>query len=158
MAAMVGEILLLDTNILLIATDRSRQLHRLAVRLFEEADIRGIHLAANGQVMREYLAVSTRPVEANGLGLGVAAAVANLGEFLKVVSLFDETESVALRLRRLVAVHGIRGKRVHDAGIVATMLAHRINFLVTQNGDDFAPFDEIDVLALEDVLSRTKPE
>lgn len=158
MAAMVGEILFLDTNILLIATDRSRQLHRLAVRLLEEADVRGIHLAANGQVMREYLAVSTRPVEANGLGLGVDAAVANLGEFLKVVSLFDETESVALRLCQLVATHAVRGRRVHDAGIVATMLAHRINFLVTQNGDDFALFKEIDVIALEDVLSRTKPD
>lgn len=157
MATMVGKILFLDTNILLIATDRSRPLHRLAIQLFEEADIRGFHLAANGQVMREYLAVSTRPVKANGLGLDVAAAVANLGEFLKVVSLLDETESVASRLRQLVATHAVRGKRVHDAGIVATMLAHQISDLVTQNFDDFAPFGEIDVITLEDVLSSAKP-
>ena len=158
MAKMVGEVLFLHTNILLTATERSRPLHRSAIRLLEEADIRGFHLAANGQVMREYLAVSTRPVEANGLGLGVAEAVANLGEFLKVVTLFDETESVALCLLRLVAAHGVRGKRVHDAGIVATMLVHKIDGLVTQNGDDFAAFDEIEVIDLEDALSSIKPE
>ena len=158
MAKMVGEVLFLDTNILLTATDRSRPLHRSAIRLLEEAEIRGIHLAANGQVMREYLAVSTRPVEANGLGLGVSEAVANLGEFQRVVALFDETESVALQLRRLVANHGVRGRRVHDAGIVATMLVHKIDVLITQNDDDFAAFDEIDVVSLETALSRTKPD
>ena len=53
MATMVGEILFLDTNILLIATDGSHSLHRQAIELFEEANTRGFHLAANGQVLRE---------------------------------------------------------------------------------------------------------
>ena len=35
------------------------------------------------------------------------------------------------------------------------MLAHNVSFLVTENGDDSAPFDEIDIRAFEDVLSRT---
>ena len=53
--------------------------------------------------MREYLDVSTRPVEANDLGLGLAAAVKNLSEFLRVASLSGGRESVALRLRQIVA-------------------------------------------------------
>ena len=125
--------------------------------MFEEANPRGFHLAANGQVLREYLAVATRPIESNGLGLGVAAAVANLEQFLKFLSVFEETESVALQLRQLVLTYAIRGKRVHDAGIVATMLAHKVGVLVGQDGDDFARFEEIGVVSLEDVLSRTKP-
>ena len=158
MATMVGEILFLDTNVLLIATDRSRPLHRQAIELFEEANTRGFHLAANGQVLREYLAVATRPIESNGLGLGVAAAVANLEQFLKFLSVFEETESVALQLRQLVLTYAIRGKRVHDAGIVATMLAHKVRTLVSQDGDDFVRFEEIEVVSLEDVLSQTNPQ
>ncbi len=157
MATMVGEILFPDTSVLLIATDRSRPLHRQAIGLFEEAGTRGFHLATNGQVLREYLAVSTRPVESNGLGLGVSAAVANLEQFLQFLSVFEETESVAVELRRLVKAHAIRGQRVHDAGIVATMLAHKIRVLVSQNWDDFARFEGIEVVSLENALSRTKP-
>ena len=102
MATMVGELPFLDTNIQLIATDRSRPLQRQAIELLEEANTRGFHLAANGQALREYLAVATRPIESNGLDLGVAAAVANLEQFLKFLSVFEETESVALQLRHLV--------------------------------------------------------
>ena len=157
METMVGEILFLDTNILLIATDGSHSLHRQAIELCEEANTRRFHLAANGQVRREYLAVSTRPIESNGLGLGVAAAVANLEQFLKFLIVFEETESVALQLRQLVLTYAIRGKRVHDAGIVATMLAHKVRVLVSRDGDDFVRSEEIEVVSLEDVLSRTKP-
>lgn len=101
--------------------------------------------------------MSTRPIESNGLGLGVAAAVANLEQFLKFLIVFEETESVALQLRQLVLTFAIRGKRVHDAGIVATMLAHIVRVLVNRDGDDFVRSEEIEVVSLEDVLSRTKP-
>ena len=156
MAAAVGEILFLDTNILVTATDTLRPWHEEAQRLLAEADRRGYHLAASGQVLREYLAVSTRPAESNGLGLSISDAVANVDQFLGFVKLFDETESVARQLRKLVMTSGVRGNRIHDANIAATMMVHHIRVLITQNCDDFAGFDEIEALPLDSVVQNSR--
>ena len=156
MAVTVGEILFLDTNVLLTATDTLRPLHEEAQRLLVEAGPRGYPLAASGQVLREYLAVSTRPAETNGLDLPVLDAVANIDRFLRFVILFDETESVALRLRELVMKSGIRGNRIHDANIAATMMVHHIRILVTQNCGDFVPFDEIEALPLDRIVLNSR--
>ena len=151
MDAMVGEILFVDTNVLLTATDVLRPLHLEAQRIFSKASQQGFHLAVSGQILREYLAVATRPVEANGLGLTVPDAVENVEQFLQFANLFEETEEVALRLRELAKNLDVRGPRLHDANIVATMLVHRIPVLVTQNSKDFIGFGGIKTLAIDDI-------
>ena len=120
--------------------------------MLTEAALRGYHLAASGQVLREGLAISTRPVESRGLGHSFPDVVKNIDQFLRFVTLFDETESVALRLRKLVLTRTVRGNRIHDANIAATMMVHHIRVLVTQNLDDFAPFDEIQALPPDRVV------
>ena len=139
-----------DTNVLLTATDESRLQHQDAGRLLNKSGHRGLHLAASGQILREYLVVATRPLETNGLGLQVRDATANVTEFLRCIHLYDETEEVARRLRQLGLSYGLRGKRLHDANIVDTMSIHGIRTLVTQNPDDFAPFDEVDLVTVAD--------
>ena len=151
MDAMVGEILFVDTNVLLTATDVLRPSHLEAQRIFSKANQQGFHLALSGQILREYLAVATRPVEANGLGLTVPDAVENVEQFLEFANLFEETEEVALRLRELAKNLDVRGPRLHDANIVATMLVHRIPVLVTQNSKDFIGFGGIKTLAIDDI-------
>lgn len=153
MARMAGEILFVDTNVLLSATDTLRQRHRDACRLFAESASWGIHLAASGQILREYLAVATRPADANGLGLQVGEATANVRQFLRFIHLYDETRAVAARLCELGLSRGLRGKRFHDANIVATMATHGIRALVTEDADHFATFDEIETVALADVAA-----
>ena len=148
MAPMAGEVAFVDTNVLLAATDESRPHHGDARRLLTESGERGIHLAASGQVLREYLVVATRPVEANGLGLNVRDATANLNQFLHYLHLYDETEAVARRLRQLALSYNLHGKRLHDANLVATMCTHGIRALVTENGGDFDPFEEIDAVEI----------
>ncbi len=148
MAPTVGEILFVDTNILLTATDERRSGHRDAQRLFNESRERGYHLGASGQILREYLVVATRPVSMNGLGLDTADAVANINELRRYVRCFEENEEVSHRLRKLAIAHGISGRRLHDANIAATMLAHGIERVVTRNAADFASFDGIEVVDL----------
>ena len=148
MAPMAGEVAFVDTNVLLAATDESRPHHGDARRLLTESGERGIHLAASGQVLREYLVVATRPVKANGLGLDPGDAVANVNEFLRYLHLYAESEAVARRLRQLALSYNLRGKRLHDANLVATMGTHGIRALVTENGGDFDPFEEIDVVEI----------
>lgn len=151
MDAMVGEILFVDTNVLLTATDVLRPSHLEAQRIFSKASQQGFHLAVSGQILREYLAVATRPVEANGLALTVPDAVENVEQFLQFANFFEETEEVALRLRDLAKNLDVRGPRLHDANIVATMLVHRIPVLVTQNSKDFIGFGGIKTLAIDDI-------
>ncbi|MDE2893181.1 MAG: type II toxin-antitoxin system VapC family toxin [Chloroflexota bacterium] len=148
MAPTVGEMVFVDTNVLVSATDESRLQHREAYGLIAESGPRGLHLAASGQILREYLVVATRPTEVNGLGLTVVDATANLHQFLRHIHTYEETEAVAKRLRDLGISLGLRGKRFHDANIVATMVAHGIHTLVTDNGDDFTAFDEIETVTV----------
>ena len=117
MAPTAGEILFIDTNVLLTATDELRSQHREAQRLITESGPHGLHLAASGQILREYLVVATRPREANGLGLQVRDAIANVNEFLRHLHLYEENEEVSRRLRGLAATHGLHGRRLHDANI-----------------------------------------
>jgi predicted nucleic acid-binding protein len=89
--------------------------------------------------------VATRPTEANGLGLDLAKALANVEEFSRCVGLLEETAEVSRELRLLLGRHVISGKRIHDAHIVATMLVHGLKQLATDNVTDFEVFPEIRV-------------
>ena len=106
---MAGNLLFVDTNVLLTATDESRALHSRAVQLLAGSVRQDLSLVASGQVVREYLVVATRPIERNGLGLSVLDAEANVNEFLRRLELYDETEEVSLRLRQLAITHSLRG-------------------------------------------------
>ena len=153
MAWTPDEALFVDTNVLVTATDESRLNHDETRQLLGRAGNHGLDLAASGQVVREYLVVATRPHETNGLGLQPQDAATNVSEFLGCMRLCDETATVAQRLRQLALAHGLRGKRLHDANIVATMSVHGIRHVVTQNPNDFAPFHEIELVTVADVLT-----
>ena len=66
--------------------------------------------------------------------------------------MYSETEEVSERLRQLALAHDLHGRHLHDANIVATMEAHGIRALITQNGDDFAPFVDIAILSITDAV------
>ena len=153
MALTGDDTLFVDTNVLLTATDELRPFHREAAQLLAAPAGHHRHLAVNGQVLREYLAVATRPADVNGLGLGVRDAIDNVSEFLRWLDLYDETAEVSRRLRELVLTHGLRGRRIHDANIVATMLPYDIRSLVTGNAGDFAPFEDVSILAITDAAA-----
>jgi len=91
------------------------------------------------QVIREYLAVATRPIAANGLGMTTTAALENIWEFRVHVRLLPEEKPILPTFLRLVEAVPCAGKRIHDAHIVATAIVHRIGAIVSLNGDDLAP-------------------
>ncbi len=49
----------------------------------------------------------------------------------------EDGPDVAQQLHALLAVGDTRGKQIHDANIVATMLAHGIRTLLTDSVADF---------------------
>jgi predicted nucleic acid-binding protein len=131
---------MLDTNVFLAATDEGRAEHDQALAIINEWPYQGTTLYASGQIMREYLAVATRPAEKNGLGLALSDALANVRALRKRTSLLAEDDKVADQLLSLLDEAACGGKQVHDANIVATMLVHGIDTIVTMNLDDFTRF------------------
>jgi hypothetical protein len=65
---------------------------------------------------------------------------------------------VTARLLQLMEQIPIRGKQVHDANVVATMLAYDVHNLLTHNTADFARYrDLIAVLPLESIFRIPRP-
>jgi predicted nucleic acid-binding protein len=93
--------------------------------------------------------VATRPSEANGLGLDRAAAIENVQALRHRVLILNEDQRVAVKLLELLADVACAGRQIHDANVVATMLVHGIETIVTSNLSDFRRFaGQITVLGL----------
>ena len=131
---------LLDTNVFLAATDESRAEHSGALAILNHWPDGNTTLCASGQIMREYLAVATRPADSNGLGLKPAEAAGNVVAIRERTTLLDEDARVTDRLLRLMEDVECGGKQVHDANIVATMLVHGVGTVITMNVGDFERF------------------
>jgi predicted nucleic acid-binding protein len=127
---------ILDTNVLLAATDEARAEHRAALKILNSWP----ELYVSGQILREYLSVATRPVDKNGLGLKTADAIGNVRAVLERATLLADDSRVAHRLLNLLHDIDCCGKQVHDANIIATMLVHGIDTVVSMNTADFARF------------------
>jgi predicted nucleic acid-binding protein len=132
---------MLDTNVLIAATDEGRAEHRDALLVVNDWASRPTELCTSGQILREYLTVATRPAEKNGLGLNRSDALGNVHAIRGRTTLLAEDAKVADRLLSLLADVDCRGKQVHDANVVATMLVYGVRAVVTTNMEDFARFE-----------------
>lgn len=149
MTTRVADRAVLDTNVLLAATDIGRTEHDRALVALNDWPSEGTAVYTSGQILREYLCVVTRPLSQNGLGLGQQDAVSNVRAFRSRLSFLDENDKTTDRLVELLDDCECAGKQVHDAHVVATALTHGVDTVVTMNVDDFARFsDHISVVPL----------
>ncbi len=140
---------LLDTNILVAATDETRSGHVRAGELLTDEER---ELIVTTQVVREYLVMATRPQSANGLGLSGETAVANLDDLLYGVEVFPDSGAAVSVLMGFVHRGTATGKQVHDANLVAQALHHHADVIVTDNRRHFARFDEF--ITIESLLDE----
>ena len=75
-----------------------------------------------------------------GKPLTLAQAVADTAEFTQQFSVLEDGPLVWDRFVILSRRYSFAGRQVHDANIVATMLAHGEHRLLTFNGADFRRF------------------
>ena len=140
LTAVPGRVML-DTNVLLAATDEGRAEHHDALTIINDWAAGHTDLCTSGQILREYLSVATRPAEKNGLGLNLPDALGNVRAIRERTTLLTEDSKVADRLLGLLGDVQCLGKQVHDANLVATMLVHGIGTVVTMNLEDFTRFE-----------------
>lgn len=146
-----GTKVLVDTNVLLEATDEGRQLHTKALGLFRNADGAGVDLFLSTQVLREYLVVATRPIENNGLGMTTDMALDNVKRFQNIASLVAETLQAGELFIEWAGKHQIRGKKLHDLQILATASVAGMHALITANEKDYPKLPLLTIIPLSEL-------
>lgn len=137
-----------DTNVLIYLTIQGAPEQAAArSRLTELREARE-RLWISRQVVREFLAVLTRP-STFGAPASVEALENRVSGFQRAFRIADEDAAVTASLLALLREVPCGGKQVHDANLVATMLVHGIDRLLTHNTEDFRRFEPwIEVLPL----------
>jgi predicted nucleic acid-binding protein len=102
--------------------------------------LRGHELVLLSQCENEFWAVATRPVVHNGLGMTTAQADAELTAIESQFRLLPDHPAVHPAWRRLVVAYGVSGKPTHDARLLAAMLVHGVDALLTFNDTHFRRF------------------
>jgi predicted nucleic-acid-binding protein len=149
---------LLDTNIVLRFSNISDNQHGLVTEavanLLEQAD--ECYLAS--QVLIEFWVVATRPFDVNGLGWSAEQTRSIIEQLLDRFPIMEETSQIFSIWLNLVTENHIKGKRTHDARIVALMLASGISHVLTLNPSDFSGMPDITVVhPCEVVTSSDNP-
>lgn len=139
--------LFIDTNILVYANVSEAPQHQAALDAIDQARKDGRTLWISRQVLREYLVTLTRPQAFQDVPLSTVLEQARL--FQNHFEIADDTAAVTDQLMQLMDDIPIGGKQIHDANIVATMLANGIPGLLTHNIKDFERFK--DRIAIETI-------
>ena len=137
---------LLDTNVLLYLANPAALQHRAASRAVTRILADGGRLTVAAQVLFEFWSVATRPVSANGLGWTVAQTRLAIDGFRTRFFVLEETPEVIDLWLDLVVSNELKGKRIHDAHLLATMQANGVTHLLTFNAADFPPGAGITIL------------
>ena len=131
----------IDTNVLVYSRILEAPYHVVARASLERAFRSPEPLRISRQVMREYLAVVTRP-QAWTIAMTREEA---LGDVSRLMDSFEVLEDGPMVMESLVALCRevpVGGRQIHDANIVATMLAHGERRLLTFNVEDFLRFGD----------------
>ena len=135
--------LFVDTNILVFATDAGSPFVSAAEAELEQWRKQGTDLYISVQVLREYLAVTTRPALAQITHPDYPAILGNMASFRSEFHVLEDTRLVAEKLGELVHRFAVKGRQVHDANIAATMLTNGLQHLLTHNGGDFTRYSPL---------------
>ena len=127
----------IDTNVLVYASVVESPFCLRARGLLKRLESGASELWVSRQVIREFLAQLTRAPQAEFAHRDLIAA---LSDFEHRYCVAEDHGLVTHQLVLLISQVPTGGKQIHDANIVATMLAYDIPQLVTFNVDDFRRF------------------
>jgi len=130
--------ILVDTSVLGRLANRADLSHPVAVAAIAELHRRGELLQITSQNLIEFHNFATRPISANGLGLGSAEATGLAASFEAAFPLLAESPEIYPAWKAIVSALGVTGKQVHDARLVAVCHANKVTHLLTFNVSHFA--------------------
>jgi predicted nucleic acid-binding protein len=128
-----------DTNILVFANVVTSPFNEKAKAKLIELIESGYDLWISNQVIREYLAVLSRP-DVNGRRIADKALISDVKRLRSEYYVLFESNRTLDHLQMLLTSCLVGGKQVHDANIVATMIENNLKVLLTHNVTDFIRF------------------
>jgi predicted nucleic acid-binding protein len=144
---------LLDTNIVLRLCNPSDVQHLLVTDALSLLLAQGDECLFTSQVIVEFWVVATRPVEVNGLGWTPEQTRSRIDEICNRFPMLEDTSQIFTNWLDLVTNRKVKGKRAHDARIIAAMLAHGITHILTLNPSDFAISSSITIVRPQDLIT-----
>lgn len=143
---MMGAKAFVDTNVLIRALHSVMPQHDACRRLIEAQWDADVELWISRQVIREYLVQATHPNTFQS-PLTKEQLFKRIDFVLSFFRVADENNSTTKHLVALLENYAVGGKQIHDANLVATMLANDIRNLLTLNTEDFKRYnDKINIL------------
>ena len=131
----------IDTNVLVMSRIPGAPDHQAARSSLERAFRDPEPLRISRQVIREYLSVVTRP-QTWPVAITCEEALADVSRLIGSFEILEDGPHVTDLLLALYREVPVGGKQIHDANIVATMLAHGERRLLTFNGSDFRRYGD----------------
>ena len=135
-----------DTNVFVNSRIPDAPDHDAARARLDQALRGGEPLRISRQIVREYLAVVTRP-QTWTAGITREDALDDARRLLNGFEILEDGPVVTASLIALCREVPAGGAQIHDANIVATMLAHGESRLLTFNVSDFRRYgDRIEIV------------
>ena len=131
----------IDTNVLVKSRIPSAPDHDAARASLERAFRDPEPLTISRQVIREYLAVVTRP-QTWTVAITREDALDDVSRLIGSFEILEDGPVVTESLVGLCREIPVGGRQIHDANIVATMLAHGERRLLTFNVSDFRRYGD----------------
>ena len=126
----------IDTNVLVMSRIPGAPRHEAARSSLERVFADPEPLRISRQVIREYLSVVTRP-QTWPVAITPEEALADVSRLIGTFEILEDGPRITEFLLTLCREVSVGGRQIHDANIVATMLAHGEHRLLTFNGSDF---------------------
>ena len=131
-----------DTNIFVRAHMVGAPDHDIAIAGLERAIEDSEPARISRQIIREYLAVVTRP-QSWSASMPMADALDNVRRMISRFEILEDGPNVTGTLIMLCREVPVGGRQIHDTNIVATMLAHGESRLLTFNVSDFRRYGDL---------------
>jgi predicted nucleic acid-binding protein len=145
---------LIDSNLLLRGMERADPRYPVTRQAVGLLLARQDVLRFTLQGLTEFWNVCTRPASARGgLGLSLAETDRRMQVVERYFTFLEEPPSVRTHWRQLVVSHQVQGVQVHDARLVAAMLAQGVTHLLTFNTKDFQRYPQIVAAESQDVIN-----
>ena len=133
---------LVDTNVLIYATDADSQFHDRALRFLLAPTIR---LFTTSKNISEFLVVLTRN---NEISLSTSECLEILNRLLIDIAILYPNPMTIKVFHDLIRKYNPRGLWIHDVEIASIGITHGISTIATNNIADFKRIDEIEIMQI----------
>lgn len=128
---------LVDTNVLLRFSRHDDLRYQIVQDAVHKLEVEGHQLRTTSQNFAEFWNVATRPANQNGFGHTIFETEQLLLGLEKFFRLLPDSPDVYPEWKRLVVKYDVSGVQVHDARLVAAVIAHNVEYILTFNVTDF---------------------